>query len=91
VSCFDNYTNSGGLFAQYVNMFLKLEHESSGYPSWVHSEEDKADTLITTGAEGISLDKASIFRNAGQRTLSKLKVNLCWVKGFRTTTRPKCP
>jgi len=27
--------NSGGIFAEYVNMFLKLKQESSGYPSWV--------------------------------------------------------
>ena len=33
VTCFDKDTNSGGLFAQYVNMFLKLQQESFGYPS----------------------------------------------------------
>jgi hypothetical protein len=32
---------SGGLFAEYVNMFIKLKQESSGYPSWVQSENDK--------------------------------------------------
>ena len=45
ITCFDRGNNSGGLFAAYVNMFLKLRHESSGYPSWVQSEVDK-DTYI---------------------------------------------
>jgi hypothetical protein len=81
VTCFDKDTNSGGLFAEYVNMFLKLKQESSGYPSWVQSEEDK-DRYIEDyrRAEGIALDKASISKNAGQRTLAKLKLNSMWGK-----------
>ena len=67
VTCFDKDTNSGGLFAEYVNMFLKLKQGSSGYPSWVQSEEDK-DQYIEDyrRAEGIALDKASISTNAEQ-------------------------
>ena len=69
-------TNSGGLFAQYVNMFLKLKQEASGYPSWVQSEEDKNKYIEDyRRAGGIVLDKASIFKNAGQRTSAKLKLN----------------
>ena len=40
VTCFDKDANSGGLFAEYVNMFLKLKEESSGCPSWVQFEDD---------------------------------------------------
>jgi len=66
VTCFDKATNSGVLFAEYVNMFLKLKEESSGYPSWDQSEENK-DKYIEDyrRAEGIALDKVSIFKNAG--------------------------
>jgi len=66
VTCFDKDSNAGGLFAEYVNMFLKLKQESSGYPSWVQIEEDK-DRYIEDylRAEGIALDKASISKNAG--------------------------
>ena len=66
VTCFDKDTISGGLFAEYVDMFLKLKQESSGYPSWVQSEEDK-DRYIEDyrRAEGIALDKASISQTAG--------------------------
>jgi len=41
ITCFDRGTNSGVLFAEYVNMFLKLKQESSGHPSWVQCEADK--------------------------------------------------
>jgi len=39
VTCFDRGTNAGRRFAEYVNMFLKLKKESSGYPSWVQSDD----------------------------------------------------
>jgi hypothetical protein len=77
VTCFDKGSNSGGLFAEY----LKLKQESLGYPSWVQSEEDKDRyTEEYQRAEGIALDKASISKNAGQRTLAKLKLNSMWGK-----------
>jgi len=81
VTCFDKDTSSGSLFAEDVNMFLKLKQESSSYPSWVQSEEHK-DKYIEEyrRAEGIALDKASISKNAGQRTLAKLKLNSVWGK-----------
>jgi len=62
-------------------MFLKLKQESSGYPSWVQSEENK-DKYIEDyrRAAGIAPDKASISKNAGQRTLAKLKLNSIWGK-----------
>jgi hypothetical protein len=41
VSCLDKDTSSGGLFAGYVNMFLKRKQESFGYPAWVRTEDDK--------------------------------------------------
>ena len=61
VTCFDKGTSSGGLFADYVDMFLKLKQESSGYPSWVQSEDDKNRYIEDYRlAQGIALDKTSI-------------------------------
>jgi hypothetical protein len=61
VTCFDKGSNSGSFFAEYVDMFLKLKQESSGYPSRVQSEADK-DPYIEEyrRAKGITLEKASI-------------------------------
>jgi len=60
-------------------MFLKLKQES-GYPSWVQNEENKDKYIDYRRAEEIALDKASISKNAGQRTLAKLKLNSMWGK-----------
>ena len=87
---FRQNTNSGGLFAEYVNMFPKLKQESSGFPSWVHSEDDKDRyTEDYRRSEGIALDKASISKNSWQRTLAKLKLNSMWGKGLRTRIKPR--
>ena len=58
-----------------------MKKESSGFPSWVQSEEDK-DRYIEDyrRSEGIALDKASISKNSGQRTLAKLKLKSMWGK-----------
>jgi len=57
-------------------MFLKMIEETSGYPSWVQSKADKDKyNEDYRRAEGIPLDKASILKNAGQRTFAKLKLN----------------
>jgi len=67
-------------------MFLKLKQESLGNPSCVHS--DNKDKYIEgyRRADGIDPDKASISKNAGQRTLAKLKLNSMW---GNVGTKPK--
>jgi len=39
------------LFAEYVNMFLKLKQKSSGSPSGILVRTTKRNTLRTTGAQ----------------------------------------
>jgi len=41
VTKYDPHTREGGLFEEYINTFLKLKAEASGYPAWVRSPEDK--------------------------------------------------
>ena len=41
VTQYDPQTGTGGLFVQYIDTFLKLEAEASGYPSWVQSPADE--------------------------------------------------
>jgi hypothetical protein len=47
VTCFDQDTNSGGLFVEYVNMFLKLNHSDTHAGFKVK----KTVALRTTGAQ----------------------------------------
>ena len=37
----DAEKKSGGLFTEYVNTFLKVKQENSGYPSWCENDNDK--------------------------------------------------
>ena len=41
VTQYDPSTGQGGLFVEYINAFLKLKTEASGYPSWVRTSEDE--------------------------------------------------
>jgi hypothetical protein len=38
---YDPVTSDGGLFVEYINTFLKLKAEVSGYPSWVQTPADE--------------------------------------------------
>ena len=55
IALFDWGTNQGGLFADYVNIFLKSKQESSGYPSWDQSDKNKYIEGYRR-SEGIALD-----------------------------------
>ena len=48
VTQYDPTTGQGGLFVEYINNFLKLKTEASGYPSWVRTPEDD-DSYINPG------------------------------------------
>ena len=41
VTQYDPNTCEGGLFVEYINTFLKLKAEASGYPSWVRNPDDE--------------------------------------------------
>jgi hypothetical protein len=81
VTQYDPKTGEGGMFVQYINTFLKLKAEASGYPTWVQTNDDE-DRFIQTfnDSEGIMLDKDSIRPNAAKRALAKLCLNSMWGK-----------
>jgi hypothetical protein len=76
---YDPKLKKGGLFTDYVNTFLRIKQEASGYPHWVKTDADKnkyiSDYFIH---EGIQLDKSKIQSNSGLKTLSKLLLNSQW-------------
>jgi len=66
----------GGHFVDYINTFLKLKAEASGYPGWVRSpavEELYIESLWKN--EGKRLDRESIKSNAAKTVLAKLCLN----------------
>jgi quinolinate synthase len=77
VTQYDVATGEGGLFVEYIDTFLKLKAEASGYPSWVRTSADE-DRYIEEfmQSEGILFDKD----NASKRRLAKLCLNSMWGK-----------
>jgi hypothetical protein len=78
---YDPVSKQGGLFTEYINTFLKLKQEASGWPNWVKTEED-ADRYIDSymKQEGIKLDAENIEFNRGLRSLAKICLVSFWGK-----------
>ena len=60
------------LFAPYVDKWLKIKQESSGYPGWVRTNEDKMRYVQQYEEhEGIKLDRTMIVKNPGRKATVK--------------------
>jgi hypothetical protein len=73
VTRYDAQTGDGGIFALYINTFLKLKAEASGYPNWVQcpADEDRYISEIQA-SEGILSDRVYIGPNPAKRCHAKL-------------------
>ena len=86
---YDVKAKEGGLYTNYINTFLKLKQQASGFPSNVITLKEENDYIEQYFVhEGISLDKQNIKKNPGLRNLSKLALNFFYGKfGQRTNMR----
>ena len=67
---------SADLFKGYIDTFLKIKQEASGWPSWCRTEEDKRQYVREyQEKEGIKLDPEKIKKNPGLRSFAKLMLN----------------
>ena len=67
------------LFKEYVNTFLKIKQEASGYPKECVTDEQKQHYIDEYYKhEGIRLDPEKIVYNSGLRSLAKLMLNSLW-------------
>ena len=67
------------LFKDYVNTFLKIKQEASGYPKECVTDEQKQRYIDEYYEhEGIRLDPENIKYNPGLRSLAKLMLNSLW-------------
>jgi hypothetical protein len=51
---YDHQNREGGLFVDYINTFLELKAEASGYPAWVRTRDDE-DSYIKAFPESESM------------------------------------
>ena len=74
-------TGETGLFTEYINTFLKMKQEASGWPEDCDTEERRRQYIADyERREGIKLDYANIAKNEGKRALAKLMLNSFWGK-----------
>ncbi len=72
---------SDELFKEYVDTFLKIKQEASGYPKDCVTLEQKRTYVVEyLEHEGIELDPEKIMHNPGLRALAKLMLNSFWGK-----------
>ena len=72
-------THTDELFKEYVNTFLKIKQEASGYPKECVTDEQKQRYVDEYYEhEGIRLDPKEIKYNPGLRSLAKLMLNSLW-------------
>ena len=65
-----------GLFADYINTWLKVKQEAAGWPSWCTNNEQKREYVMNYEEwEGIRLNIASIGKNPGRKATAKLMLN----------------
>ena len=77
---------SQGLYAPFVNKWLRTKQEASGYPDWCITDVDKQKYIDEYfEKEGIQLRDEMIIKNPGRRSTAKLILNSFWGKlGQRT-------
>ena len=70
-----------GLFADYMNTWLKIKQESAGYPSWPSTPKTKAHYItLYKRKENIDFDPALTVINPGHKATDKLMLNSFWRK-----------
>lgn len=70
---YDRETRKGGLFAPFMDKFLKDKTEASGYPDGVDTDEEKAAFIVELyDKEGIEMDPELIEYNPVRRGNSKV-------------------
>ncbi|XP_048514336.1 uncharacterized protein LOC125501750 [Athalia rosae] len=76
ITSFDSSTRQGGHFTQYIDTFLKIKQEASGWPADCKDEASRNDYLDEyERVEGIRRDRSRISKNPGLRSVSKLCLN----------------
>ena len=79
-----------GLFAKYVNTWLKLKQESAGWPGWCRTQEEKDSYLHQyEEREGFALDPNHVTKNPGRKATAKLMLNSFWGKFGERENKPQ--
>lgn len=90
ITQYNPQTKEGGHFAEYINTFLKIKQEASGWPTECVDKESKIRYIDEyEREEGVKLDSEKICVNPGLRAVSKLCLNSFWGKFGQRENLPK--
>ncbi|XP_062615550.1 uncharacterized protein LOC134277248 [Saccostrea cucullata] len=82
--------SSQDLFKDYINTFLKIKQEASGFPPDCTTSEQEQDYIRQIyDKEGFMMDRISIEKNPVRRTIAKLFLNCLWGKFAQRLLLPK--
>ncbi|XP_062614858.1 uncharacterized protein LOC134276633 [Saccostrea cucullata] len=82
--------SSQDLFKDYIDTFLKIKQEASGFPSECKTSEQEQDYIREVlYKEGFMMDILSIKKNPVLRTIAKLFLNCLWGKFAQRLLLPK--
>jgi len=88
---YDVNTRDGGIFAEQVDMFLKIKTEATGFPEWVSSEGDKEKYALEFEQKvGVKLDVSQIQNNPALRSIAKICLNSFWGKLGERNNKTQC-
>lgn len=72
-------TKTGGIFAGFINLFLKSKTEASGWPKSCQTREQQLAFIEEFDKrEGVLLDESEIQFNPSLRSMSKIMLNSFW-------------
>ena len=81
-------TRSGGIWASFIDRWVGLKQQASGYPQDVRTAEEKQAYVDDYERhEGIRLDPQKIEKNEGLRSLAKLMANSHWGKSAQQSNK----
>ncbi|XP_048514299.1 uncharacterized protein LOC125501746 [Athalia rosae] len=90
ITSYDPTTKQGGLFVGYIDTFLKLKQEVSGWPAECDDETSRQRYVEEYERVGrIRLDGCKIAKNAGLRSVAKLCLNSFWGKFGQCDNPPR--
>ena len=70
---------TNGFFVEFINIFLKIKQQASGWPSECTNEETRNKYIREYSLkENINLDETKIEKNPDLRSLAKLCLNSFW-------------
>lgn len=80
VETYDPISKTGGMFTEYLNKFVKMKAEASGWEKEMTDEEKWTFVSSFYEHEGIQLDIGNIKKNPAMRSIAKLLLNTLWGK-----------